>query len=197
MDEIKITKEYFDKRASSWDERSKSNFSNLKEMILSTPLKEGDEVLDVACGTGIITGILESITHNLVVGIDLSSEMIKVAKNKYKDNQNIKFFTENFLTYKGTEKDMIFMFNAYPHFQDLEMLKEAIYKNLKNEGIFVIFSDLSLKQVRHHHRYCMHVSRDVISLKEDFKLFTDMFEILRLEEDDNHYLVIGKKIKNL
>lgn len=193
MEKIKETKEFFDSKASSWDERSKSNLDYLKNMILSSGLKEGEDVLDVACGTGIITGILSSITKTKVTGLDLSTEMIKIAKDKYKSNDQIEFFANDFLTYNDSLKDSIYMFNAYPHFQDLNALKDALYRNLKVGGRFVIFSDLSLEKLKMHHKYCMHVSREVKSLKEDFEMYKDKFDIIKNEDDDNHYLVIGIK----
>ena len=193
MEKNKETKEFFDARASSWDERSKSNLNNLKEMILSSGLKENEEVLDVACGTGIITGILSSITKTKVIGLDLSSEMIKIATYKYKDNSNIEFINEDFLSFKDSLKDAIYIFNAYPHFQDILALKEAIFRNLKQGGRFVIFSDLSLERLKIHHKNCMHVSREIKSLKDDFTFYEDKFNIIKNEDDEYHYLVIGIK----
>lgn len=193
MEKSKETKEFFDARASSWDERSKSNLNNLKEMILSSGLKENEEVLDVACGTGIITGILSSITKTKVIGLDLSSEMIKIATYKYKDNSNIEFINEDFLSFKDSLKDAIYIFNAYPHFQDILALKEAIFRNLKQGGRFVIFSDLSLERLKIHHKNCMHVSREIKSLKDDFSFYEDKFNIIKNEDDEYHYLVIGIK----
>lgn len=193
MEKNKETKEFFDARASSWDERSKSNLNNLKEMILSSGLKENEEVLDVACGTGIITGILSSITKTKVIGLDLSSEMIKIATYKYKDNSNIEFINEDFLSFKDSLKDAIYIFNAYPHFQDILALKEAIFRNLKQGGRFVIFSDLSLERLKIHHKNCMHVSREIKSLKDDFSFYEDKFNIIKNEDDEYHYLVIGIK----
>ncbi len=193
MEKNKETKEFFDARASSWDERSKSNLNNLKEMILSSGLKENEEVLDVACGTGIITGILSSITKTKVIGLDLSSEMIKIATYKYNDNSNIEFINEDFLSFKDSLKDAIYIFNAYPHFQDILALKEAIFRNLKQGGRFVIFSDLSLERLKIHHKNCMHVSREIKSLKDDFSFYEDKFNIIKNEDDEYHYLVIGIK----
>ena len=193
MEKNKETKEFFDARASSWDERSKSNLNNLKQMILSSGLKENEEVLDVACGTGIITGILSSITKTKVIGLDLSSEMIKIATYKYKDNSNIEFINEDFLSFKDSLKDAIYIFNAYPHFQDILALKEAIFQNLKQGGRFVIFSDLSLERLKIHHKNCMHVSREIKSLKDDFTFYEDKFNIIKNEDDEYHYLVIGIK----
>ena len=193
MEKNKETKEFFDARASSWDERSKSNLNNLKQMILSSGLKENEEVLDVACGTGIITGILSSITKTKVIGLDLSSEMIKIATYKYKDNSNIEFINEDFLSFKDSLKDAIYIFNAYPHFQDILALKEAIFRNLKQGGRFVIFSDLSLERLKIHHKNCMHVSREIKSLKDDFTFYEDKFNIIKNEDDEYHYLVIGIK----
>lgn len=193
MENIKETKDFFDARAASWDERSKSDLVVLKNMILSSGLKENEEVLDVACGTGIITGILSSITKTKVIGLDLSPEMIKVATSKYKDDKNIEFLVDDFLAFQGEMKDAIYIFNAYPHFQDIELLKNSLYRNLKPGGRFVIFSDLSLEELKIHHKYCMHVSREIKSLKDDFDTYKDKFEIIKNEDDEHHYLVIGIK----
>ena len=187
------TIEYFNKRALTWDEHAKSDIKNIRKLLNRTSIKEGEVVLDVACGTGILTPLLYDLTKTRVIGVDISQEMIKIAKQKYNNNKNLIFVCEDFINMKNNKFDKIFIFNAYPHFFEIDKLKNALYDNLKENGEFIIFSDLSLDAVRKHYEKCRHVSRDVISLKEDFKFFDDLFDIILNEDDERHYMVIGKK----
>ena len=97
------------------------------------------------------------------------------------------------MSFKDSLKDAIYIFNAYPYFQDILVLKETIFQNLKQGDRFFIFVDLSLERLKIHHTNCMHVSREIKSLKDDFFFYEDKFNIIKNKDDEYHYLVIGIK----
>ena len=80
-------KEFFNKLASDWDRRSKSDLSNIKDILSHIKISENDKILDLGCGTGIITSLLASYTTKKVIGIDISNNMIKIAKSKNIDKK--------------------------------------------------------------------------------------------------------------
>ena len=58
-------------------------------------LKKGMNVLDVGCGSGAITKDIATIIgpEGVVTGIDISEELIGIAKEKYASIKNISFHT--------------------------------------------------------------------------------------------------------
>jgi ubiquinone/menaquinone biosynthesis C-methylase UbiE len=84
-----VIKERWDKRGFDYDrspghgihsEREKEAWKNLLAQALGTE-NETLDVLDVGCGTGVISLLLAELEHN-VTGIDLSEGMLKKAKEK-------------------------------------------------------------------------------------------------------------------
>ena len=58
-------------------------------LYLRCGIKDAREVLDVGCGSGIVTRELALLTRGNVTGIDNSSDMIKVAKELLKNVSNV------------------------------------------------------------------------------------------------------------
>ncbi len=58
-------------------------------LYLEVGLKQADLVLDVGCGSGIVTRDIAILTKGKVIGIDSSKDMIKVAKKVLKNFDNI------------------------------------------------------------------------------------------------------------
>jgi ubiquinone/menaquinone biosynthesis C-methylase UbiE len=54
-------------------------------LYLEVGLKDADIILDVGCGSGIVTRDLAILTKGKVIGVDTSEDMIKVAKKVLKN----------------------------------------------------------------------------------------------------------------
>ena len=55
-------KEFFDRLAPSWDEGESFREEERMTLINRLPIKEGDHLLDIACGTGILEDQLYSLS---------------------------------------------------------------------------------------------------------------------------------------
>ena len=119
----------------------KPNDKTLKILeSLQKHLKPNDHVLDFACGSGIIS--TEISKHvNTIHGIDISSQMIKVANNRKieKKLRNVTFsratlFDENI---QIASFDVITAFNILHYLEDKEIFMKRINKLLKPDGIFI------------------------------------------------------------
>jgi len=88
----------------SFHKRSKEDFSDFIRKLelqgletaeerlplyLDVGLKEAKLVLDVGCGSGIVTRDIANLTRGRVVGVDGSPDMIKVAKKILCDHENV------------------------------------------------------------------------------------------------------------
>ena len=95
-------------------------------------------IIDAACGTGILAGELHERNYK-VLGVDVSLEMIEVARRK---NPNIQLYVEDIRFMKlGMEADLITcVFDSINYLLDEAQLSQAcqnIHKHLKHEGYFL------------------------------------------------------------
>ena len=183
---------FFDNLADRWDEDNCLPPINLIEL---SGIKEGETVLDVACGTGIITPLLHSLCKTPVLGVDISKGMIDKAKMNHAGEEGIAFQNLDFCQYDGKEGyDIVFVYNAFPHFVDREAFKKALLKTLKSGGKAAILHSLSRKQLESHHSgLSPKISRDLASPNEEARFFEPEFEALIAEESDHHYALILRK----
>ncbi len=64
-------------------------------LYLEVGLKDAELVLDVGCGSGIVTRDLAILTKGKVIGIDNSKDMINVAKEVLKNFDNVELFVND------------------------------------------------------------------------------------------------------
>ena len=87
------TRKYWDGQASSFDQEPDHGLSNAtirkawKGLFKEWLPKSQNRILDIGCGTGSVSSLLAEIGHQ-VTGIDLSSEMINLAKTKSEKASN-------------------------------------------------------------------------------------------------------------
>lgn len=93
------------------------------------------KILDIGCGTGIYAKILVRKGAK-VKGIDISKEMIKIAR---KENPKIEFKIGNAekLPYKNKEFDIVLAALVMEHFSRWDRLLKEIKRVLKNKGLFL------------------------------------------------------------
>ena len=196
MSELNKSKAFFDRLASNWDTNEKSSKESLYKVLEPLRINKGNRVLDIACGTGIITGIISDISEASVVGIDLSSEMIKIAENKYKGNKTISFINEDFLTCPLSAKfDYAIIFNAYPHFTEPERLASRLSEVLSSGGRAAIVHNIGRRGIRAcHENVDRAIARPIGSPAEEAEFFRKLFNIdLAREDDFSYYLLMTKK----
>ena len=196
-----IVEKYFDNLASEWDSFQDCPMDVKRALLERSGISRGARVLDVACGTGAITEVLHDLTGKPVKGVDLSGEMIKVAKRKFAGCDWAEFEHTDFLhmsedvyqNKQGEAFDMIVIYKAYPHFLDVEALRDKAYAVLKQGGKLVIVHSISREMLNSHHKqHADRVSRPLGSPEEEAKSFP-LFDVKIAEEDDNHYLLVLAK----
>jgi len=80
---------HYDAIASGYDELyGMEQLAKMKSIDKRIDLEAGDAVLDVGCGTGLFFDFAASKSH-LLVGLDLSSELLKRAKEKGRNYSNV------------------------------------------------------------------------------------------------------------
>ena len=87
--------EFFDRCAPTWDAGMIKNDTIIGKILDNAEVGPGMDVLDVACGTGVMFDYYLDRNVASVTGIDISPEMAKIAAAKYADNPLIR---SNFLS---------------------------------------------------------------------------------------------------
>jgi SAM-dependent methyltransferase len=99
-------------------------------LYLEAGLKEADITLDVGCGSGMVTRDIARLTKGIVIGVDGSAEMIKVAQKVLQDYGNVRLcvtdaenlpFNDN--TFDIVTCNLLFMWVSNPEIVIREMTR--------------------------------------------------------------------------
>ena len=90
---MKIWNEVAPRYHKRWASVNKGPFQSTKKLVELVNINKGDAVLDVACGTGVVTNEIQKKTgkSGYVVGVDTSSTAIKIAKKWNGKKSNVDF----------------------------------------------------------------------------------------------------------
>jgi tRNA (cmo5U34)-methyltransferase len=136
----------FNKIAQSYDSERRSLipcFDDFYNIIVELAEIKNPQIkiLDIGAGTGLLTQFLllkyPDAEYTL---IDISDEMMAMAKKRFHGNNNIKYLIHDYVEYEFTEKfNLVVSSLSIHHLTDEE--KEKLYKNiysyLDDDGIFI------------------------------------------------------------
>lgn len=188
-------KEFFNGIAPNWD-NSDNYYDVIDKLFKVLNLKEGKDVLDLGCGKGIITNRIYEFTHKQVYAIDLSDKMIEGAKENYQNEDRYKFICGDFYEYDFDKSfDYIIIFNAYPHFLDIDSLAKKCHNLLNKNGHLVIMHDCPKELLNSHHKAkAMGVSRYLADALDEAELFNKYFDVLKtIDNNECFYMELIKK----
>ena len=127
--------------------------------------KKQQKLLELACGTGILSVELANLGFE-VTGLDLSEEMIALAKERITtDDEGLYFVTGDMLDLKERETyDVVTCYSDslcyMPNEEAVQQVFDGVYGSLKNEGTF-IFDVHSIYQMNEgFSEYCYHYQTD-------------------------------------
>ena len=79
--------EFFDRYANEWDDRMVRDDEIINQILINAGVREGKDILDVACGTGVLIPDYLDKKVNSVTAIDISPKMINIAKSKFLEDK--------------------------------------------------------------------------------------------------------------
>ena len=129
---------YYHKR---WANNEIGPFNVTNELIKSAKIKSGQKILDLACGTGLVTKkILNKVGKNgEVYGIDSSNAALKIAKKWVGGKKNIHFVRGDAETIEfNTKFDAITCQFALFFFPNEQRVLKNMKKFLKKNGIIAL-----------------------------------------------------------
>ena len=187
--------EFFDRLAPQWDADMIRSDEIIRIILDNAGVKEGVDVLDVACGTGVL--IPDYLARNVasVTGIDISPEMAKIAESKF-PQENVKIICGDVENTEFERKfDCIVVYNAFPHFPEPEKLIKQLASLLKEGGTMTVAHGMSRAQIDHHHSgSASKVSAGLISEDDLAAMFVPELKVTAKISDDRMYQVAGVKM---
>ena len=187
--------EFFDRCAPFWDADMVTNDEIIGTILNNAEVKDGQHILDVACGTGVMIDHYLDRNVASVTGIDISPEMAKIAASKYADNPKVTVVCGDVEEAVFDQKfDRIVVYNAFPHFPNPKRLIKRLAHLLKDEGRMTIAHGMSRAALdRHHSGSASKVSNGLMAADQLKKLFDPHFDVEVMISNDRMYQVSGVK----
>lgn len=187
-----IIKEFFDDFANRWDNEPICDKETLNIILDNAGIVAGVNVLDVACGTGVLFPYYLERNVNSITAVDLSSEMVKIAKSKF-PQVNIICGDAEEIAFDSTF-DCIMIYNAFPHFPNPQVLIENLSKCLCVGGKLTIAHGMSKKELDEvHKKSAGRVSNMLPECEELAKVLKPYFNVDIMISNDKMYQVVGTK----
>ena len=185
-------RDFFNIFASSWDNEPIAEKEILDSILDNGGIKENIDVLDVACGTGVLFPYYLERKVKSITAVDLSPEMVKIAKSKFPQADVICGDAENVSFSK--QFDSVMIYNAFPHFPEPEKVIENLSKTLKPGGKITIAHGMSKKELDEiHMKSAGKVSNILPECEELAEMLKPHFDVDIMISNDKMYQVTGTK----
>ena len=134
---MKIWNEVAPRYHKRWASVNKGPFQSTKKLIEMVDINKGDAVLDVACGTGVVTNEIQKKIgkSGYVVGVDTSSTAIKIAKKWNDKKSNVDFVNTDAEKFNFSKKfDIVTCQYALFFFPNAQKALKNMKNSLKKSG---------------------------------------------------------------
>ena len=134
---MKIWNEVAPRYHKRWASVNKGPFQSTKKLIELIKINKNNLILDVACGTGVVTKQIQKKIgkSGYVIGIDTSTTAIKIAKKENEKNKNLDFLNADAENFSFSKKfDIVTCQYALFFFPNAQKALKNIKNNLKKSG---------------------------------------------------------------
>ena len=133
-----LIKQHFEYIAPNYDYWKKKNWYYYQQLktVLKEKIPPGKKVLEIGCGTGDLLAALQPLKG---LGIDISENMIALAKKKHSSHKSITFKTgtaENLST-KQTF-DFILLADIIEHLENVNLMSESLTKIANSKTLIIL-----------------------------------------------------------
>ena len=186
---------FFDCCAPTWDAEMIKSDVIIGKILDNAEVGPDMDVLDVACGTGVMFDYYLDRGVASVTGIDISPEMAKIAAEKYAEEPRVQVVCADVEEYAfGRKFDRIVVYNAFPHFPYPKRLIKILAGLLKENGRLTVAHGASRETIDGHHSgAASKVSNGLMSADSLKKIFDAHFVVEVVISNDYMYQVSGVK----
>jgi len=195
----KYSRQYFNEKASSWDQTPRSNASQqLEALIERLDILPNTLVLDVGSGTGVFVPYIQRKVgkNGRVVCVDFAFNMLSIARSKdgfgtfayvCAEIETVGFPFDTF--------DSIVCYSTFPHFHDKPLALRNIFSLLKPDANLYICHSASRDFINNIHLHIIDFYDHLIPVQDEmFVLMREAgFKDIKIEEDADSYLARGRK----
>ena len=187
--------EFFDRCAPSWDAEMIKSDVIIGKILDNAEVGPGMDILDVACGTGVMIDYYLARDVASVTGIDIAPQMAKIAEEKYANEPRVQVICGDVEEYPFDRKfDRIVVYNAFPHFPKPKRLIKLLAGLLKEDGRLTIAHGASREAIDNHHSgSASKVSNGLMAADSLKKLFDPHFEVEVMISNSHMYQLSGVK----
>lgn len=141
--------DFFDRCAPNWDAEMIRSDKIIAEILDRGGIRPGADVLDVACGTGVLFPDYFARNVGSLTAIDISPEMVRIAREKFPEAEILCGDAE---TAEFSRKfGAVMIYNAFPHFPDPDALFAALSRWLVPGGRLTVAHGMSRAAIDRHH----------------------------------------------
>lgn len=185
---------FFDRCAETWDAGMVRNERAIEAILDAAGICPGAEVLDVACGTGVL--FPDYLARGAVVtGIDISPEMARIAAEKFAGEPRVQVLCGDVEETAFPETfDVVMVYNAFPHFPDPARLIARLAGLVKPGGRLSVAHGMSRAAIDGHHSGAAHpVSNGLMHEDALRALLAPYCDVDICISDERMYQVAGTK----
>lgn len=186
---------FFDRCASSWDAELIKSDTIIGKILDNAEVGEGMDVLDVACGTGVMFDYYLQRKVASVTGIDIAPQMARIAAEKFASEPKVQVICGDVEEYAFDRKfDRIVVYNAFPHFPYPKRLIKLLAGLLKEDGRLTVAHGASREVIDNHHSgAASKVSNGLMTADSLKKIFDAHFDVETVISNRYMYQVSGVK----
>ena len=186
---------FFDRCAPTWDAEMIKNDAVIGKILDNAEVGPDMDILDVACGTGVMFDYYLSRGVSSVTGIDIAPKMAKIAAEKYAGENKVRVICSDVEEYTFDRKfDRIVVYNAFPHFPYPKRLIKLLAGLLKAGGRLTVAHGMSREAIDNHHSgAASKVSNGLMSAESLKRIFDAHFDVEVVISNGYMYQVSGVK----
>ena len=186
---------FFDRCAPFWDADMIKSDRIIGKILDNAEVGPDMDILDVACGTGVLFDYYLERNVASVTGIDIAPKMAEIAQGKYADNPKVEVICGDVEEYAFSRKfDRVVVYNAFPHFPYPKRLIKVLAGHLKEGGRLTVAHGMSREAIDNHHSgAASKVSNGLMTAESLKKIFDAHFTVEVVVSNDYMYQVSGVK----
>ena len=185
--------EYYDKIAQFWDmEYADTEQAREITASLSVP-RGGGYALDIGCGSGGM--ILDLLRYGAceIEGIDLSEQMVEMAKDKYLFDPRISVMCGDFMELDRPGYDLAVSFNSYHHFLCPRQFLQKAHSLLRSDGRLTVAYGFDRNRTNQLNAVLPNgMARQLLPAKEEAQVWAPWFDVDVICDTDEMYLISGR-----